>query len=196
MTTTYTSGFERSRAQIDTITEDETGSFEAVASHFDSIASGEKGWTRFARTAFDNTVKAKPTVPVLWQHDSSRPIGTAALRVVPGRGLVARAKLALGTRQADEARALMKAGAVNSVSIGFTPKGSVGSEVIDGQPVRLVHEADVMEISLVTFGADPAAKIVWMHRSGLEEYIETLTDPGAQGQRFYDLVRDLQRQRR
>lgn len=169
------------------VTEDEPGTFEATASAFDSTATGEKGPTRFHPNAFDATVKAKPTVVLLWQHKDDAPIGTATLRVVPGHGLVAKCKLALGTRLGDEAHALLKLGAINATSIGFTPKpGAVEQR---GQ-YRLIKDADVMEVSLVTFPADPAAKVRWMHRS----WAEWLLDPRAQGRREYEMIRAIQRQ--
>lgn len=167
------------------VTEDEPGTFEATASAFDSTATGEKGPTRFAPTAFDSTVKARPTVVLLWQHQDTAPIGTAALRVVPGHGLVAKCRLALGTKLADEAHALLKLGALNSVSIGFTPKPGAVEQRGDH---RLIRDCDVMEVSLVTFGADPAARVRTLHRSWVEWY----TDPRAQGRREYETVRAAQ----
>jgi Escherichia/Staphylococcus phage prohead protease len=149
------------RAAIrDIVTEDVPGPFEATVAVFDSIAHSPKGPSRFAAGAFDRTVKAQPELPLLWQHKDDSPIGLADLRVVPGHGLVARCRLALGLPLAKEAHESMTLGAVNSVSIGFTSNPtSLEERVIGGERVRLISDCDVMEVSLVTFGADAAATV-------------------------------------
>jgi HK97 family phage prohead protease len=206
---TMTYNFERSRARIDSFIEDEEGTFEALASAFGSIATGERGPTRFAPTAFDASVKRQPVVPLLWQHDTSAPIGLAELRVVPHHGLAARCRLALSLQKAREARELVKLGSINGVSLGFNPRPSsirTTGETHNGQRVRLIGEADVVEVSMVTFPADSAARITWMHRGpraaepalprGPMVSIAHYYSPGAAGRREYDLIKSLQRGRR
>jgi HK97 family phage prohead protease len=136
--------------------------FEATVAIFDSITHSPKGPSRFAAGAFDRTVKAQPELPLLWQHKDDSPIGLADLRVVPGHGLVARCKLALGLPLAKEAHESMTLGAFNSVSIGLTSNPtSLEERVIGGERVRLIGECHMMEVSLVTFGAD-STTVRWM----------------------------------
>jgi HK97 family phage prohead protease len=151
------------RAAIrDIVTEDVPDTFEATVAIFDSITHSPKGPSRFAAGAFDRTVKAQPELPLLWQHKDDSPIGLADLRVVPGHGLVARCKLALGLPLAKEAHESMTLGAFNSVSIGLTSNPtSLEERVIGGERVRLISDCDVMEVSLVTLGADAAATVRW-----------------------------------
>jgi hypothetical protein len=206
-TTTY--NVERSRAHAPRfiVDPDEAGTFEALASSFDSIATGERGPTRFAPNAFDRSLARSATVPLLWQHKDDEPIGVAEVRVERGVGLMARCKLAVGLPRAAEARALVKMGALNGVSVGHSPvKVTTTSETHNGQRVRRIDETNLMEVSLVTFAADPLAKIVWMHRKpraaepalprGPMVSIAHYYSPGAAGRREYDLIKSLQRGRR
>jgi hypothetical protein len=180
-----------SRAALPDVIEGEPGAFEGLAASFDSTAYGPKGPSRFATSAFDRTVRNRPEVPLLWSHRDDEVIGLARLRVDPTQGLMAKAKLALGVPKADEAHALLKMGAVNGLSIGFTPKpGSLSERNIAGEKVRLVGEADVLEVSLVVFPADATARVKWTHASWLEWYL----DPKAQARREYNAIIDLQKQ--
>ena len=100
--------------------------------------------------------------------------GLVDLRVVPGHGLVARCKLALGLPLANEAHGLMTLGAVNFVSIGFTSNPGSLEE-------RVIGDCDVMDVSLVTFGDDPAATVRWMpptSRSCGRDALAALAPPG------------------
>lgn len=163
------------RAAIrDVVTDDVPGTFEATVVAFDSIAHSPKGPSRFAAGAFDRTVKAQSELPLLWQHKDDSPIGLVDLRVVPGHGLVARCKLALGLPLANEAHGLMTLGAVNFVSIGFTSNPGSLEE-------RVIGDCDVMDVSLVTFGDDPAATVRWMpptSRSCGRDALAALAPPG------------------
>jgi HK97 family phage prohead protease len=161
---TFTSDTERLRAAAPVVpVEDaEAGVFEAVAASFDSIANGERGPTRFASTAFDASVKAKPLVPLQWMHDDTAVIGSASLRVERTVGLMATCKLSLGVGRAREAYALLRDGAVGAVSIGFMPLRS-HTATEDGQAIRVVDVATVYELSVVSWPADEQAKVKWVH---------------------------------
>jgi HK97 family phage prohead protease len=150
------------RASIES---DAYGEFTAVAAAFESVAVGERGPTMFAPSAFDATVARRPVTPLLWQHLDREPIGTATLRVERDVGLMLHGRIVLASARGAEAFALIKAGAVTACSIGFTP-GAVASAVIGGRTVRIVHAADVAEVSLVTFPADDAARVRTIHAAG------------------------------
>lgn len=163
---TITNGVERCRARVDSLTfdADTPGTFEAVASGEGSIALGAQGPTRFSSSAFDRSLARQAAYPLLWQHDDTKPIGVARMRYEEGVGLVAACVLSLDTQAGAEAHALLKAGAINGVSIGFSPVGvSPTRESYAGKPVRLVTEARLMELSCVTFPADATAVVRWVH---------------------------------
>jgi HK97 family phage prohead protease len=98
--------------------------------------------------------KAMP--PMLWQHDPSMPIGVWADMVEDDKGLKVSGPLVMEVPQAAMARALIKAGAVKGLSIGYMAKDAV----IDRQTgARLLKKVDLWEVSLVTFPMLPEAQV-------------------------------------
>ena len=112
--------------------------------------------------AFTKTLKKKgpQKVKLLWQHDPAQPIGVWEELTEDKRGLKVKGRLLVGqgVPKADEAYALLKAGALDAMSVGFMiPPG--GWEYDDKKQVRIIKEADLWEISLVTFPANPKARV-------------------------------------
>lgn len=101
--------------------------------------------------------KAAGTMPaMLWQHDADHPIGIWTEMVEDARGLRVKGQLALDTVKGQEARALLKMGAINGLSIGFISKQ--WSYDVDTD-VRSLTEVDLWEVSLVTFPANEKARV-------------------------------------
>lgn len=101
--------------------------------------------------------KAEGTMPaMLWQHDSSEPIGVWTDMVEDEKGLRIVGKLALDTVRGKEAHALLKLGALNGLSIGFVSKQWAYDRDTE---VRTLTEVDLWEVSLVTFPANGKARI-------------------------------------
>ncbi len=66
--------------------------------------------------------------------------------------------LLLGVQRGQEAHLLLKAGALDGLSIGFRiPKG--GAEINRDTGIRTITEAELWEVSLVTFPANPKARV-------------------------------------
>jgi HK97 family phage prohead protease len=105
--------------------------------------------------AFDETVKRKPTVSLLWQHESkSIPIGILNLSI-DDYGLRAKGKLFNGEK-ADVAYELIKSGAISDLSVGmyveeYEPNDQGGLDIT---------KASVQEGSLVLMPANEQAKIM------------------------------------
>lgn len=94
-------------------------------------------------------------VPMLWQHDISRPIGIWTHFKSDARGLLATGRLLLDdVQQAREAHALAKAGAISGLSIGYR-----AVEASRGQGARLLIRIKLYEVSLVTFPAQEGARV-------------------------------------
>ncbi len=87
------------------------------------------------------------SVKLLWQHDPAQPIGVWETLREDARGLHVSGRLLTEIRRGAEAAALLAAGAVDGLSIGYR---TVRAERLPGGGRRLV-EIDLWEVSLVTF---------------------------------------------
>lgn len=108
--------------------------------------------------AFAKSLQQRPAerVKMLFQHDTSEPIGIWTALAEDRKGLKASGKLILDTAKGRETYALMKAGALDGLSIGFkTLKDSFDRQ----KSVRYLEEADLFEISVVTFPMNPRATV-------------------------------------
>ena len=98
--------------------------------------------------AFAASLAAGPrSVKLLWQHDPAQPIGVWETLREDGRGLFAEGRLLTEIRAGAEAAALLRAGAVDGLSIGYRARRS---ERLSGGGRRLL-DIELWEISLVTF---------------------------------------------
>lgn len=107
--------------------------------------------------AFRETLQnRKSQVKLLWQHQFEEPIGTVEALFEDTRGLYLEGRLLLNVNRGREAYALLKAGAVSGLSIGYSPV----RYVIDADSgVRRLQEVELWEVSLVTFPANPDALV-------------------------------------
>jgi uncharacterized protein len=134
------------------------GAFEGYASVFGNI---DNAGDRIAKGAFAKSLAAYRQEgrmpPLLWQHDTAQPIGAWREMREDAKGLfVAGALFAEDIPRAREAYRLMKEGVVTGLSIGYRAKESHR----DGKSgVRVLTEVDLLEISLVTFPANTAARV-------------------------------------
>lgn len=158
------------RFEIKSISSD--GSFSGYGAVFgnkdaygDIIAPGA-----FTKSLAD--YRAKGRMPaMLWQHDSDKPIGVWTEMREDARGLYVEGRLLTGdVPKAREAHALLKAGALSGMSIGFLPQVWEWDEKKD---VRTLKEIDLWEVSLVTFPANDEARVADVKAV---ESIETVKD--------------------
>ncbi|MCC6000614.1 MAG: HK97 family phage prohead protease [Pararhodobacter sp.] len=94
-------------------------------------------------------------VRMLWQHDPAQPIGIWDVVREDGHGLWVQGRLLPEVARAREAAALLEAGAMEGLSIGYRTKRA---EKLPGGGRRL-FELDLWEVSLVTFPMLPAARL-------------------------------------
>lgn len=108
--------------------------------------------------AFRQSLQARGTsgVKMLFQHDAAQPIGIWDRLYEDARGLFARGRLMTGVARAREVHALMRAGAVDGLSIGFRP---VRARQNRKTGVRHLLRVDLWEISVVTFPMQPEARV-------------------------------------
>lgn len=108
--------------------------------------------------AFRKTLRRRgpESVRMLFQHDPNQPIGRWTEIREDARGLFVRGRLTPGVARSREVLALMRAGALDGLSIGFR---TVRATKDAGTGVRRILEADLWEISVVTFPMLPEARI-------------------------------------
>jgi len=108
--------------------------------------------------AFKNSIekhKANKTMPrMFWQHDHLSPIGVWTAMEEDDRGLMVEGRFIMEASQGRDAHALVKGGAINSMSIGY-----YAVDVEYNNDVRLIKEVDLVEISVVSFPANELALI-------------------------------------
>lgn len=93
---------------------------------------------------------------LLWQHQLDQPIGYWTHLQEDEKGLWVKGQLLLELQQAREAYALMKAGVLEGLSIGFKP---IVAKKDAGQRIRKIFQVALVEVSLVTVPANPEATI-------------------------------------
>lgn len=94
-------------------------------------------------------------VRMLWQHNPAEPIGIWDEVREDARGLFVKGRLLRDVARAREAAALIEAGAIDGLSIGYRTLRATK----DGQGRRLLSEVELWEVSLVTFPMLAEARI-------------------------------------
>jgi HK97 family phage prohead protease len=93
---------------------------------------------------------------MLWQHRSAEPLGVYTSMAEDDIGLKLDGKLAMKTVRGSEAHSLMKMGAISGLSIGYITR----DDSYDAKTgVLTLKKLDLMEVSLVTFPANDAARV-------------------------------------
>ncbi|TWI37095.1 hypothetical protein IQ24_00886 [Paracoccus sulfuroxidans] len=94
-------------------------------------------------------------VRMLWQHDPAQPIGVWDEIREDAHGLWVKGRLLPEVARAREAAALIEAGAIDGLSIGYR---TISAER-DGKGQRVLTEVELWEVSLVTFPMLREAKV-------------------------------------
>lgn len=171
--------------QVKDVAED--GTFEGYGSIFGNLDSyGEvvepgafvKSLARHAKE------KSKPLM--LWQHNPDDPIGVWDDLVEDTKGLRGTGRLLKGVRRADEAYIMLKAGAIQGLSIGYR---EVKVEP-DGNNRRL-KELDILEISIVSFPANRRARVEAVKNERMDDFARRLRDGEPPSiKEFEDILRE------
>ncbi len=95
-------------------------------------------------------------VKMLFQHDPNQPIGVWLAIREDADGLFVKGRLTTDVERAREVLSLMRAGALDGLSIGYrTVRGRTDTKT----GVRQLFEVDLWEISVVTFPMLPEARV-------------------------------------
>ena len=124
--------------------------FEEIDSYRDIVKRGA-----FEKTLADTESKGR-AVPILWQHDASKPIGVYTELKEDEHGLYVEGQLNMDVQQAREALSLLRQKALSGISIGYN---SVRYDTDVKSGVRRLYELKLYEASLVTFPACDGARV-------------------------------------
>lgn len=135
-----------------------TGSDE-IAGYASVFGLRDKGGDIVMAGAYAASLKRRrecgERVAMLWQHDPAQPIGLWDEVVEDGHGLFVKGRLLPDVARAREARALIAAGALEGLSIGYR---TLRAEKTPDGGRRLI-ELDLWEVSLVTFPMQAEARV-------------------------------------
>ena len=134
---------------------DADGTVEGYASLFGEI---DQARDMMMRGAFADTLRLRGVnrVPMLFQHDPAEPVGVWLELREDHRGLYARGRLIPEVTRGRELLSLLRAGAIDGLSIGFrTVKGTIDPRT----RVRRLLAVDLWEISIVTFPLLAGARV-------------------------------------
>jgi HK97 family phage prohead protease len=151
--------------------------FDVVDSYQEIVAAGA-----FVDSLADRKAKNRP-IPVLWQHRTDSPLGVYEVVREDSKGLYVEGRLLTkDVALAREAHALMKAGAITGLSIGYWTRESSYDEKTC---IRTLTKLDLEEVSIVTMPANDesridAVKLKLAHGSlpSLPEFERLLRDAG------------------
>ncbi len=150
-------GLERKFAQFDAdLTVKDGVGIEGYASYFGDV---DQGGDVVLQGAYAKSLARlgaeRRQVKMLWQHDPAQPIGIWDEVREDKRGLYVKGRLLEAVGRGREAAALIGAGAIDGLSIGYrTVRASKNDK---GQ--RLLQELELWEVSLVTFPMLPSARV-------------------------------------
>lgn len=134
---------------------DKDGTFEGYASIFNRE---DMGGDIVLPGAFRESIgrRGPSGIKLLYQHDACQPIGTWTSIEEDTRGLYVQGRLMREVIRAREVHALMRAGALDGLSIGFK---TIRARKDRGRGVRRLEKVDLWEISIVTFPLLPEARV-------------------------------------
>ncbi len=139
----------------------ENGVFSGYASVFGVVDSQNDV---IMQGAFARSLKRRAgEVKLLWQHQVDEPIGVFTVIREDSHGLYVEGRLLLDLQRGKEAYSLLKNGAINGLSIGYSVV-DVGYNAENN--IRLIKEVELWEVSLVTFPANEAAVVMGVKNLG------------------------------
>lgn len=121
--------------------------------------------------AFRRSLVRAGAVKLLYQHAAEQPVGRWINFEERERGLYAIGELCLATQTAREVRELIRADIIDGLSIGFR---ALRARKENG--ARRIIEADLWEVSIVTFPMAPKARLVRASTAPKNQSIEAFAE--------------------
>ncbi|MGX9354124.1 HK97 family phage prohead protease [Roseobacteraceae bacterium S113] len=149
--------------------------FGATDQGGDVVQKGAYARSLKALTAAGRAVK------MLWQHDPAQPIGVWDEVREDEKGLFVKGRILDSVEKGREAAALLEAGAIDGLSIGYRTKRATKSNT----GLRLLQELELWEVSLVTFPMLPSARAQTKGEAPLDEDLREMAAV------FHDLRQEI-----
>ena len=143
----------RARLSVQNVSAD--GQFSGYATLFGKVDMGQD---KVEQGAFQRSLQRRSAndIRMLFQHDPCEPIGVWSEIREDSRGLFVKGRIVIDTIKGAEVLSLMRAGAIDGLSIGFKTRKSRTDRK---SGIRSIVEADLWEISIVTFPMLPQARV-------------------------------------
>ena len=145
--------------------------FEGYASTWDK----DLGDDIIVKGAFFKSLQNNPEVPLLWQHNMSKPIGLSVELREDEKGLYIKGRLSIRTTLGKDASILLEDRVIKEMSIGYYAKET---DMEDG--IRYIKEVELIEVSVVTKAMNPQARIKsfnaieWKGLKDIEAFLKEL----------------------
>ena len=146
--------FSRFAKSLDITDDGDFGYFKGYAITWDNI---DRIGDVAVKGCFEETLKdEKKKIVMNWQHNYDETIGSYPVIKEDDKGLYVEGRINLGTARGKEAYALLKAGDIDGLSIGYSIAED-GFDIRDG--IRYLTKLDLYEISLVSTPCNPQALV-------------------------------------
>ncbi|EAQ01251.1 phage prohead protease, HK97 family protein [Pseudooceanicola batsensis HTCC2597] len=126
-----------------------------IAGYASRFGAEDQGGDVVQRGAFAASLASGRGAKMLWQHDPAQPIGVWTEMREDNQGLWVAGRLLDGVARAKEAAALIRAGAIDGLSVGYRTRRATKNE----GGGRTLMELELWEVSLVTFPMLPSARV-------------------------------------
>ena len=129
-----------------------------IAGYASVFGAVDLGRDAVERGAFEKSLETRGTggIRMLFQHDPAQPIGRWTNIREDARGLYVEGQVSTEVAKGREVLALLRNGGLDGLSIGFR---TVRARKDARSGIRRIQEADLWEISVVTFPMLPEARV-------------------------------------
>lgn len=147
----------------------DSGTISGYASVFGNI---DQGGDRVMVGAYAKSLASGRKIKMLWQHDTHEVIGGWNVAREDAKGLWVEGQFNMDVQRGREAHALMKAGQIEGLSIGYRIPQGGAKKASDG--AYELHEIDLREVSVVTMPMNEMATASAKAQVEVEEVVERL----------------------
>ena len=147
----------------------DAGTVAGYASIFGNI---DQGGDRVMPGAYAKTLTSGRPIRMLWQHDTREVIGGWTAAREDAKGLWVEGQFNMDVQRGREAYALMKAGQIEGLSIGYRIPAGGAKKATDG--AYELHELDLREVSVVTMPMNELATAAAKAQIEAEDLIDRL----------------------